>query len=74
MLSSAKNLVIDPNDVDMWKLLAQHTKVCTQFNKLIVMCNNCLCSVYISVYYLFLLIVVITEKPCMLILETQIHF
>ena len=47
MLSSAKNLVIDPNDVDMWKLLAQHTKVCTQFNKLIVMCNNCLCSVYI---------------------------
>ena len=29
LLASAKNLVIDPNDVDMWKLLAQHTKVHT---------------------------------------------
>ena len=27
LLTSAKNLAIDPNDSSMWQLLAQHTKV-----------------------------------------------
>ena len=43
LLASAKNLAIDPNDVNMWQLLAQHTKAVSDSVKALLLAIRTKC-------------------------------